>query len=601
MGGRPTEALDVPGTTTTGRSWDARSEALVSEPRVPEISAPAWERPGTGAGAMPGRAGVGPLRTVAVMEHSPTRGATGGPDSPQEREPDADPLRDPAPDRESARVPDVTGSPAPDLPATADESPAATGWAITGGGTAGVRADPAQPGVGAAQGAGAVAESGGASEDGVLAEAEAGALEQAEPPAGPAACAPGAAETGTRTDTAAEMRTQMPTGTHPDSDDAPAPSPRAPEIAHTRATPARKVSGSRRGPVDPVKTLMHRHRDLCERAVDPLEIAAGLEAHGVTDRTAARYRHRDVFSLAEELYARVPAVTGEPTRAVPPAPVRDIETRAVWSLLALLPGAACIATAVVLKLTEETLGGGARLTVSLIGALVAFLGLGLCLRSGPLRVPEGRSSAAATLYAGWLLGYVLYGQALLDQVLSGGPEGPWALTPAPLLGLALAVAPAAWCAHLFSVHAHRRLAGSRALEEFAAGVRPLLFGTVALFLCVLSGLLRLAELGYGGGGTLVAAAALGVLLLLARLLTVHGFPEPATTGLAAACAVEAAAPALILAGRLPGLDVVARPVDAVIEAGGTGAVPAIACGAAALGLLIHATVALSRASAHTTV
>ncbi|MFB9571038.1 hypothetical protein [Streptomyces yanii] len=396
------------------------------------------------------------------------------------------------------------------------------------------------------------------------------------------------------------MRTQTPTRTHPESDDAPAPTPRAPEIAGTRATPARKLSGFRRGPVDPVKTLMHRHRDLCERAVDPLEIAAGLEAHGVTDRTAARYRHRDVFSLAEELYARVPAVTGEPARAVPPAPVRDIETRAVWSLLVLLPGAACTATAVVLKLTEGTLGGGARLTVSLSGALVAFLGLGLCLRSGPLRAPEGRSSAAATLYAGWLLGYVLYGQALLDQVLSGGPEGPWALTPAPLLGLALAVVPAAWCAHLFSVRAHRRLTGSRALEEFAAGARPLLLGTVALFLCVLSGLLRLAELGYGGGGSLVAAAALGVLLLLARLLTVHGFPEPATTGLAAACAVEAAAPALILAGRLPGLDVLARPVYAVIEAGGTGAVPAIACGAAALGLLIHATVALSRASAHTT-
>ncbi|MFF1837536.1 hypothetical protein ACFVXE_25515 [Streptomyces sp. NPDC058231] len=375
---------------------------------------------------------------------------------------------------------------------------------------------------------------------------------------------------------------------------------RAPEIAHTRTAPARKPSAARRGPVDPVKTLMHHHRELCERAVDPLEIAAGLEAHGVTDRTAARYRHRDVFSLAEELYARVPAVAGEPGRAAPPAAVRDIETRAVWSLLALLPGAACTATAVTLKLTEGGLGGQARLTVALAGALVAVLGLALCLRNGPLRAPEGRSSAAASLYGCWLLGYVVYGQALLGQVLSGGPEGPWAITPAPLLGLALAVAPAAWCAHLFAVHAHRRLTGSRALEEFAAGVRPLLFGAVALFLCVLAGLLRLAELGYGGGGDLLAAAALGVLLLLARLLTVHGFPEPATTGLAAACAVEATAPALILAGRLPGLHALARPVDAVIEAGGTGAVPAVACGAAALGLLIHATVALSRASAHTT-
>ena len=75
----------------------------------------------------------------------------------------------------------------------------------------------------------------------------------------------------------------------PVQDPAPAPAPPGPP---TPATP-------RRGPADPVKALMHRHRDLCERAVDPLEIAAGLEAHGVTDRTAARFRHRDVFALAE--------------------------------------------------------------------------------------------------------------------------------------------------------------------------------------------------------------------------------------------------------------------------------------------------------------
>lgn len=375
-----------------------------------------------------------------------------------------------------------------------------------------------------------------------------------------------------------------------------AATPRAPEIA--RAAPARKLNASRRGPADPVKSLMHRHRELCERAVDPLEIAAGLEAHGVTDRAAARYRHRDVFSLAEELFARVPAVTGEPATALR-ATERDTETRAAWSLRALVPGAACIATAGALRVTEGVLGGQGRLAIALIGALVGIVGLALSLRSGPLRA-EGRSSGPAHVYGCWLLGYVLYGEALLDQVLSGGPEGPWTLTPAPLLGLALSVAPAAWCAHLFSVHAHRKLIVSRALEEFAAGVRPLLFGAVALHLCVLAGLLYVAHLGYGGGGAFVGAAALGVLLLLARLLTVHGFPEPAAVGLAAACVLEALAPALVLAGRLPGLHFLARPVDALVMAAGTGAVPAVACGAAALGLLISATVALSRASAHTT-
>ncbi|MEW1628557.1 hypothetical protein AB0387_14230 [Streptomyces sp. NPDC089173] len=362
----------------------------------------------------------------------------------------------------------------------------------------------------------------------------------------------------------------------------------APRAAHRRpATPAR------RGPADPVKSLMHHHRDLCERAVSPLEIAAGLEAHGLTDRTAARYRHRDVFTLAEELYARTPA---GPSPAAPPPPGPDTEARAGWTLLALLPGAACLATAGLLRVTEGALGGGARVAVTLSGALLACLALRLCLGRGPLRAPEGAGRAG--MYACWLLSFAVYGEGLIGQVVSGGPDGPWAADPAPLLGLTAALAPAAWCAHLFTVRAHRKLTGSRALEEFGAGVRPLLLAAVAFFLCALLPLLFLAGLGLGSPGLPVAAAALGVLLFLARLLAAHGLPEPGTAALAAACAVEAAAPALVLAGRLPGLEPLARPVHALVAAGGPGAVPALACGAAALGLLVHASAALSRASAH---
>ncbi|MFD4031745.1 hypothetical protein ACFWVP_14780 [Streptomyces sp. NPDC058637] len=370
---------------------------------------------------------------------------------------------------------------------------------------------------------------------------------------------------------------------------------RAPEIAYH---PARRPA-ARRGPADPVKVLMHRHRELCERAVDPLEIAAGLEAHGLTDRTAARYRHRDVFSLAEELYARVPgADRSEAARPPRPGPGPDTAARAGWTLLALLPGAACLATAGVLRSTEGVLGGEARLATTAVGALLVLLALRLCLRSGPLRAQA--DIGTVTPYVCWLLGYVVYGDDLLAQVISGGTDGHWTAAPAPLLGLALAVAPAAWCAHLFAVHARHRLAGSHVLAEFGAGVRPLLFGIVTLFLCALAALLLLADLGYGGDGAPVAPAALGVLLFLARLLAVHGFPEPAATGLAAACAVEVAAPFLVLAGRLPGLDLLARPVEAVVAVAGTGGVPALACGTAALGLLIHASVTLSRASAHAT-
>ncbi|MGW7587109.1 hypothetical protein ACWGLI_39180, partial [Kitasatospora sp. NPDC054769] len=72
------------------------------------------------------------------------------------------------------------------------------------------------------------------------------------------------------------------------------------------------------GSADPVREVMAEHRGLCERAVDPLEIAAGLEEAGLGPDTAARCRHADLFSLAEELYARVPRR--------PPAP-RPVERR----------------------------------------------------------------------------------------------------------------------------------------------------------------------------------------------------------------------------------------------------------------------------------
>ncbi|MEU5655385.1 hypothetical protein ABZ802_07200 [Streptomyces sp. NPDC047737] len=396
----------------------------------------------------------------------------------------------------------------------------------------------------------------------------------------------------------AEARTpDAASGARPGDEGAVRSAVRAPEIAHH---PTRRTA-ARRGTADPVKVLLHRHRDLCERAVDPLEIAAGLEAHGLTDRAAARYRHRDVFSLAEELYARVPGAGGAAGARHPAArPEPGTEPRAGWALSALLPGAACLATAGALRATEGVLGGEARCAVTAVGALLVLGCLRLCLRAGPLHAPGG--AGGVTLYVCWLLGYAVYGDDLLAQVISGGPDGDWSAAPAPLLGLALALAPAAWCAHLFAAHARRRLAGSHALAEFGAGVRPLLLGVVALFLCATTGLLFLAGLGHPGAAdapvVTAAPVALGGLLFVARLLAVHGFPEPAATGLAAACAVEVAAPFLVLAGRLPGLDLVARPVDVVVAAAGPGGVPALACGVAALALLVHASVALTRASAH---
>lgn len=348
----------------------------------------------------------------------------------------------------------------------------------------------------------------------------------------------------------------------------------------------------RRGAVDPVKTLMHRHRDLCERAVDPLEIAAGLEAHGLTDRTAARFRHRDVFSLAEEMYARVPRdgdrPPSRPTRAHPP------REHWAWGVPALLPGALCTAGVIGLRHTE----GSLRLVVAALGALSLVAGLHAAFARGPLRAPTRAGSAAFRVWTCWLLAYALLGDGLLHAALDGGPDGPLPLATAPVLALALACGPAAWCARLFSVRARRRLAASRGLEEFASSVTPLLLGVFGLFLCALGALLALCGVLLGEPAAYAGAGALGALLLLARLLTAHGYGHAPAVVLGTAAAAEAMAPATVFAGRLPGCSFLATPVRTLADAWGADTVPALVCGLAALILLARAVRTLTRASAH---
>lgn len=421
---------------------------------------------------------------------------------------------------------------------------------------------------------------------------------------------------------------------------------------------------------DPVRGLMRQHRELCEHAVDPLEIAAGLEASGVTDRTAARFRHRDVFSLAEELYARVPhadqrglgerPVAGAPTRgrtgsgrAMGEGAVGGVRgdgargdgvrgdgesvrvrspraRRLVWPLV---PGALCLATLGLLALVRGT-PPYARCAVALVGIVAVCAGVRLTLRA----LPRSKSLALAT---GWLAAFAVFGDWLLGEVLGGGPDMPALPHPAPpevALTLALGVAPALWCARAFSLGALRRLGGSRSLEEFAAGVRPLLAGAVALFTGCLLGLqwalwwvlqwglpsaTRWASAhpwgsGRAGGaldgvsgaagapgvaaglapGAFAATTCLGVLLFTALLLTAHGFRGAAAAGLAAACAVELAALACVLAARLPGLAPLGLPVERAVATLGTPAVPLTACVCAGLALLAYAFPALTCASAH---
>ncbi|MFF2812447.1 hypothetical protein ACFVT2_35795 [Streptomyces sp. NPDC058000] len=390
----------------------------------------------------------------------------------------------------------------------------------------------------------------------------------------------------------------------------------APESG-TAAPPAPRPA-PRHGPADPVKILMHRHRTLCERAIDPLEIAAGLEAHGVTDRAAARFRHRDVFSLAEELYARVPRAdepeqraAGEPEDESGPDPAPLVPAPAPPSRVAraavqLLPGAIGLAT-VAAHASVKPSPMPLLPTVDAAGLLFTVLALRLALRHGPLRLRRGPGSRTAVLWAAWTVGYAVYGDWLLAQLRSGGPDVPGPhprAAVAAAVALACALAPAAGCAHWFAVRARRGLATSRALAELASRVRPLLAGATLLFLVATVALtlgahLLLAGVGSPGGRSAVpAVCALAVLLFLARLLAVHGFPTAAAAGLGTAAALEAAVLALVLAARLPGLAPLGVPVEALVRAAGLAAVPAVAGTLAALGLLVHGLRALTGACAH---
>ncbi|MCM2421467.1 hypothetical protein [Streptomyces sp. RKAG293] len=347
------------------------------------------------------------------------------------------------------------------------------------------------------------------------------------------------------------------------------------DVPDGSAEPAGRASASpprRRGPADPVRGVMHRHEELCAGAVDVLEIAAGLEAHGVTDRVAGRFRHRDVFSLADELYARVPhGVAGERV-AVRVGPVRV-------GLLHVVPGAGC-ASAAAFVVRSPAVGA--------VIALLVALATWAALRRGPLRA----AGPGGALWGGWLLAFALCGGPLLSSLL-GGPFDPPA--GGPFVALALTLAPAAWCAHRFALRARAELTPSRGLGEFAARVRPLLAGTLVLYLAVLLALLWAAAALAGPAGV-AGAAALGMLLFTARLLAVHGFTRAAAWGTGAAAAAEGAALGAAVLHHVPGLAAVSAPVEWL----GPAAIPVLACGCAATVLVVHAFRALTRASAHGT-
>ncbi|UWE09538.1 hypothetical protein [Actinacidiphila bryophytorum] len=93
---------------------------------------------------------------------------------------------------------------------------------------------------------------------------------------------------------------------------------------------------------DPVAELAQRLGDACASAVHADEIAALLESDGLTDeQITERYRHPDLFALAETLFALVPRAYPEPEPAADPWRT-DVGRCILRGLTFALPGVAYV-------------------------------------------------------------------------------------------------------------------------------------------------------------------------------------------------------------------------------------------------------------------
>ncbi|MFJ8432276.1 hypothetical protein ACIQ9P_13375 [Kitasatospora sp. NPDC094019] len=338
------------------------------------------------------------------------------------------------------------------------------------------------------------------------------------------------------------------------------------------------VVGLADGSGDPVREVMAEHRVLCERAVDPLEIAAGLAEAGLGPAAAARCRHADLFSLADELYARVPR---RPPSVEPSAPAGGWQRRCGAALrtagLAVLPCAAAAA-----------LGGGrpvllaAAVPLALVPAAAGTAGAGGAAAApwagpgpgdgpeaelgpaGPERERAGPGGRARPWWDPAARGAGL--AALLLVPLAMAADGPEErrVTAALVLAAALSTGSAEWAARWYRQVGRGHLGAAATLAEFRSRMRPVLPVALALHLAVLA-VLSFAALAVltalaprpgpaHGGGLLHLAAeragpaqwaaqgVLGLLLVLPLLLAHCGRPAVAALGALAGAAGTAAAP-----------------------------------------------------------
>ena len=184
----------------------------------------------------------------------------------------------------------------------------------------------------------------------------------------------------------------------------------------------REIIGSPSAPPLTVAALCEEFGEVCESAVDPLEIASALEFEGLSDLAVReRYGYPHVFALASEMYVQVPRQPAEPPPPEDPWHVGRLQP-ALHGLLYGLP-AVCFPAAAVLL-------GGPGAHVILIVALLASWSASQSLASlGYQRLGRtgDRGQAQRLLRAGLLAGLVLVTGILAGAMLMLHARPPVAL------------------------------------------------------------------------------------------------------------------------------------------------------------------------------
>ncbi|MCP2165536.1 hypothetical protein [Goodfellowiella coeruleoviolacea] len=180
------------------------------------------------------------------------------------------------------------------------------------------------------------------------------------------------------------------------------------------ALPAHQPRTGASGPTraaDPLAELGQRQAALSANAVDVLEIAAGLEADGLTDQAVrARYGLPNVFDLAEHLRQHTPSAPTD--RAAPPNPWQARPaTHLVRGLLFGLP-ALCYTAAAPL------IAGRTGFTLVMVSVLLAWsLSQGLAYL-GYARMSQPNAPGLVALLRGGMLAAVLAVSAALTVTVT---------------------------------------------------------------------------------------------------------------------------------------------------------------------------------------